>query len=53
MLSPSDFSELMFPQPEDQGDYKYPDDGLLHAFDVVKDSEIRPSTSTLTRRHYL
>ena len=53
MLSPSDFGELMFPQPEDQADYKYPDDGPFQAFGVAKDSEIRPSTSTLTRRHYL
>ena len=31
----------MFPQPEDQTDYEYPDDGLLQAFGVVKDEEIR------------
>ena len=31
----------MFPHPEDQADYKYPDDGLLQAFDVVRDHEIR------------
>ena len=31
----------MFPQPEDQADYEYPDDGLLQAFGVVKDDEIR------------
>jgi hypothetical protein len=30
----------MFPQPEDQADY---DDGLLQAFGVVKDDEIRQS----------
>jgi hypothetical protein len=31
----------MFPQPEDQAGYKYPDDGLLQAFGVVKEKEIR------------
>lgn len=31
----------MFPQPEDQADYSYPDDGLLQAHDVVQDNEIR------------
>ncbi|KAG0634813.1 hypothetical protein HOY80DRAFT_1012275 [Tuber brumale] len=40
-LSPSDFGKFMFPQPEDQADYEYPDDGLLQAFDVVKDHKIR------------
>jgi hypothetical protein len=40
-LSPPDFGKLMFPQPEDQADYKYPDYGLLQAFGVVKDNEIR------------
>jgi len=40
-LSPSDFGKLVFPQPEDQADYEYPDDGLLQAFGVLKDNEIR------------
>ncbi|KIM27485.1 hypothetical protein M408DRAFT_165369 [Serendipita vermifera MAFF 305830] len=40
-FSPSDFGKLMFPQSEDQRDYKYPDDGLLQACGVVKDDEIR------------
>jgi len=31
----------MFPHPEDQADYEYPDNGLLQAFGVVKDHEIR------------
>jgi hypothetical protein len=31
----------MFPQPEDQAGYQYPDDGLLQAYGVVKDDEIR------------
>ena len=40
-LSPSDFGKLMFPQPEDQTNYEYPHDGLLQAYGVVKDNEIR------------
>ncbi|CUS10824.1 unnamed protein product [Tuber aestivum] len=40
-LSPPDFGGFMFPHPEDQVDYEYPDDGLLQAFGVVKDHEIR------------
>jgi hypothetical protein len=40
-LSLSDFGQFMFPHPEDQADYEYPDDGLLQAFGVVKDHEIR------------
>lgn len=31
----------MFPRPEDQADYKYPRDGLLQAYGIVKDKEIR------------
>ncbi|KAG0133117.1 hypothetical protein HOY82DRAFT_584602 [Tuber indicum] len=31
----------MTTHPEDQVDYEYPDDGLLQAFGVVKDDEIR------------
>ena len=31
----------MFPHPKDQAGYDYPDDGLLQAFGVVKDDEIR------------
>ncbi|KAK7025496.1 hypothetical protein VNI00_015930 [Paramarasmius palmivorus] len=40
-LSPSDYGKIMFPRPEDQGSYKYPRDGLLQAYSVVKDKEIR------------
>ncbi|PWW76384.1 hypothetical protein C7212DRAFT_357329 [Tuber magnatum] len=40
-LSPADFATFMFPQPEDQADYEYPENGLLQAFGVVKDHEIR------------
>lgn len=31
----------MFPQPADQSNYQYPPDGLLQAYDVVLDDEIR------------
>jgi hypothetical protein len=31
----------MFPRPEDRAGYKYPRDGLLQAYGVVKDKEIR------------
>jgi hypothetical protein len=31
----------MFPRPEDQADYHYPDDGLLQAYGIVQDDEIR------------
>lgn len=31
----------MFPRPEDQVGYKYPRDGLLQAYGVVKDKEMR------------
>ena len=31
----------MFPQRDDQADYEYPDDGLLQAYGVVQDDEIR------------
>jgi len=31
----------MFPHPEDQVDYAYPEDGLLQAFGVVQENEIR------------
>lgn len=31
----------MFPHPEDQADYEYPEDGLLQAFDVIQPEEIR------------
>ncbi|KAG7451365.1 uncharacterized protein BT62DRAFT_927053 [Guyanagaster necrorhizus] len=40
-LSPSDFGKFLFSQPEDQAGYEYPVDGLLQAFGVVKDDEIR------------
>lgn len=31
----------MFPQPDDRKNYVYPDDGLLQAFGVVQDSDLR------------
>jgi len=31
----------MFPQPVDQANYRYPRDGLLQAYGVVQDDEIR------------
>ncbi|KAF8874483.1 hypothetical protein BD779DRAFT_1703538 [Infundibulicybe gibba] len=40
-LSLGDYGGLMFPQPEDQADYEYPDNGLLQASGVVSDDEIR------------
>ena len=40
-LSSSDYCKIMFPRPEDQAGYKYPRDGLLQAYGVVKDKEIR------------
>src|ERR1700733_842654 len=30
----------MFPRPEDQADYEYPEDGLLQAFGVIQADEI-------------
>ena len=36
-----DFGDLMFPHPTDQADYHRPKDGLLQAFGVVQDTEIR------------
>ena len=32
---------MMFPQPQDRKGYRYPQDGLLQAFDIVKDAEMR------------
>ncbi|KAG8772646.1 hypothetical protein FRC20_001443 [Serendipita sp. 405] len=40
-LSSLDYGKIMFPQPEDQADYEYPEDGLLQAFGVVQADEIR------------
>ncbi|KAI0054306.1 hypothetical protein BV25DRAFT_1996433 [Artomyces pyxidatus] len=40
-LSPSDYCNTMFPRSEDQASYKYPRDGLLQAYGVVKHEEIR------------
>lgn len=40
-LSVADFGNIMFPQPVDQADYQYPRDGLLQAYGVVQDDEIR------------
>ncbi|KZT27853.1 hypothetical protein NEOLEDRAFT_1154829 [Neolentinus lepideus HHB14362 ss-1] len=40
-LSVPDFRNTMFPHPADQANYKYPEDGLLQAYGVVRDQEIR------------
>jgi hypothetical protein len=40
-LSIGDFGTFMFPQPVDQTNYKYPEDGLLQAYDIVQDKEFR------------
>ncbi|KAI6098074.1 hypothetical protein EDD16DRAFT_1718740 [Pisolithus croceorrhizus] len=40
-LSSLDYGKLMFPRPQDQADYKYPEDGLLQAFGVVQADEIQ------------
>ncbi|KAG0633889.1 hypothetical protein HOY80DRAFT_1102268 [Tuber brumale] len=40
-LTPADFCNTMFPQVIDQADYQYPVDGLLQAYGVVQDDEIR------------
>jgi hypothetical protein len=40
-LSIADFGNTMFPQPVDQANYHYPRDGLLQAYGVVQDDEIR------------
>lgn len=40
-LSIADFGNTMFPQAEDSKDYHYPEDGLLQAYGVVQDNEMR------------
>ncbi|KAG0133745.1 hypothetical protein HOY82DRAFT_516867 [Tuber indicum] len=40
-LSIGDFGSTMFPQPMDRVNYCYPEDGLLQAYGVVQDDEIR------------
>ncbi|KIY44819.1 hypothetical protein FISHEDRAFT_77229 [Fistulina hepatica ATCC 64428] len=40
-LSIADFGNTMFPQPVDRANYRYPRDGLLQAYGVVQDDEIR------------
>ncbi|KIY64744.1 hypothetical protein CYLTODRAFT_401450 [Cylindrobasidium torrendii FP15055 ss-10] len=40
-LSTADYGRMMFPQPQDRKDYKYPPDGLLQAFGIVQDAEMR------------
>ena len=32
---------MMFPQPQDRKDYRYPQDTLLQAFDFLRDEEMR------------
>ncbi|KAI0028238.1 hypothetical protein K488DRAFT_89938 [Vararia minispora EC-137] len=39
-ISPLDYGKIMFPHPEDQAGYTYPQDGLLQAFGVVQAHEI-------------
>ncbi|KAG8817317.1 hypothetical protein FRC19_011436 [Serendipita sp. 401] len=39
-LSSLDYGKVLFPQPEDQADYEYPEDGLLQAFGVIQADEI-------------
>ncbi|PWW76363.1 hypothetical protein C7212DRAFT_351499 [Tuber magnatum] len=40
-LSIADFRNTMFPQVADQADYRYPQGGLLQAYGVVQDDEMR------------
>ncbi|KDQ53029.1 hypothetical protein JAAARDRAFT_61589 [Jaapia argillacea MUCL 33604] len=40
-LSSLDYGKIMFPHPEDQANYEYPEDGLLQAFGVIQPEEIR------------
>jgi len=40
-LSSLDYGKIMFPHPEDQVDYEYPEDGLLQAFGIIQPEEIR------------
>ncbi|KAH8115973.1 hypothetical protein DFH11DRAFT_1583254 [Phellopilus nigrolimitatus] len=40
-FSVADYGNIMFPQPDDRKNYVYPDDGLLQAFGVVQDSDLR------------
>jgi hypothetical protein len=40
-LSIGDFADTMFPHPSDQANYQYPQDGLLQAYGIVQEDEIR------------
>ncbi|KAL6308599.1 hypothetical protein BKA93DRAFT_725412, partial [Sparassis latifolia] len=40
-LSISEYGNMMFPQPQDRQNYSYPKDGLLQAYDFVRDAEMR------------
>ncbi|KAI0056985.1 hypothetical protein BV25DRAFT_1831617 [Artomyces pyxidatus] len=40
-LSIADFGNTMYPQPVDQANYRYPQDGLLQAHGVIPDDEFR------------
>ncbi|KAI5804860.1 hypothetical protein DFH27DRAFT_512722 [Peziza echinospora] len=40
-ISSLEWGETMFPAPEDQADYEYPENGLLQACGVVQPEEIR------------
>jgi len=37
----SQYGEIMWPQPADSADYQYPADGLLQAYDIVPEDELR------------
>ncbi|OBZ77823.1 hypothetical protein A0H81_02037 [Grifola frondosa] len=39
-LSISEYGNVMFPQPQDRKNYSYPDDGLLQAYDFVREAEM-------------
>ncbi|KAF8270015.1 hypothetical protein EI94DRAFT_854808 [Lactarius quietus] len=40
-LSISEYGNTMFPQPQDRKNYSYPEDGLLQAYDFVREAEMR------------
>ncbi|TDL27071.1 hypothetical protein BD410DRAFT_812777 [Rickenella mellea] len=43
-LSSLDYGKTMFPRPEDQADYEYPQDGLLQASGVITPDQIHNPT---------
>ncbi|KAJ2917070.1 hypothetical protein MD484_g3330, partial [Candolleomyces efflorescens] len=38
---PAEYGEIMWPQAADSADYQYPPDGLLQAFGIVNENELR------------